>query len=107
MPTKPVRKKAVLKKHPALAPHENSQIKPEGERPCPICGAVMESNIVKGVNVDLCAEHGVWLDNGELESIVRKIKGYEKRRASSAAKKAKSEGKRDALALGWLSLLFE
>ena len=44
----------------------------EGERPCPICGEKMESEKTQGILVDVCEEHGVWLDKGELSGVIRR-----------------------------------
>lgn len=39
---------------------------------CPVCGQVMQKhNIPQGLEVDHCATHGVWLDHGELEALLR------------------------------------
>ena len=46
--------------------------KKERYRPCIRCGALMLKRHFKkisGVIIDICADHGVWLDNGELEQI--------------------------------------
>jgi Zn-finger nucleic acid-binding protein len=39
-------------------------------RPCPVCGALMNRKGCGGVVVDVCGEHGVWFDPGELEPFV-------------------------------------
>ena len=44
--------------------------------PCPICKALMNRknySHTSGVIIDLCREHGVWLDHSELEKIMRFI----------------------------------
>jgi Zn-finger nucleic acid-binding protein len=39
---------------------------------CPVCGQTMQKqNIPQGIEVDHCATHGVWLDHGELEALLR------------------------------------
>ncbi len=46
--------------------------KKKGYRSCVRCGSFMlRKNFKKisGVIIDICADHGVWLDNGELEQI--------------------------------------
>lgn len=43
-------------------------------RHCPVCGETMTRQNFKdrsGVIVDVCAAHGVWLDRGELEALLR------------------------------------
>ncbi len=39
-------------------------------RPCPVCGVELEVLEIKDVEIDVCADHGVWLDNGELERLI-------------------------------------
>ena len=39
---------------------------------CPVCGHTMQKhNIPQGLEIDHCATHGVWLDHGELEALLR------------------------------------
>ncbi len=39
---------------------------------CPVCGQTMQKhNIPQGLEIDHCATHGVWLDQGELEALLR------------------------------------
>ena len=39
---------------------------------CPVCGQTMQKhNIPQGLEIDHCAAHGVWLDQGELEALLR------------------------------------
>ena len=39
---------------------------------CPRCGADLHHEVFHGVNVDRCNEcHGIWLDKGELEHVVK------------------------------------
>ncbi len=33
---------------------------------CPVCSSVLGQEIIHGVTVDTCPEHGMWLDRGEL-----------------------------------------
>ncbi|HEX3128805.1 MAG TPA: zf-TFIIB domain-containing protein [Thermoanaerobaculia bacterium] len=39
-------------------------------RPCAVCGSLMDVKACGGVVVDICSEHGVWFDPGELELFV-------------------------------------
>jgi len=48
---------------------DNSGIVPEGERLCPICNEKMLINLKDDVTLDVCKEHGVWLDKGELRRL--------------------------------------
>ena len=49
----------------------NRELVAEGQRPCPICGQKMTSDKKQGILVDVCHEHGVWLDKGELMAVIR------------------------------------
>lgn len=41
---------------------------------CPECGEEMEVSEHHGVHLDWCKEHGVWLDNGELEAMLNNLR---------------------------------
>ncbi|MBI2972127.1 MAG: zf-TFIIB domain-containing protein [Candidatus Aenigmarchaeota archaeon] len=41
---------------------------------CPVCNKRMEAREIRGIMTDVCNEHGIWLDRGELEKIMEKIK---------------------------------
>lgn len=43
----------------------------EGRRRCPVCREPMDMAWVDSLQLDQCADHGVWLDRGELEKIAR------------------------------------
>ena len=38
-----------------------------GERGCPICATAMIVELLEGVTIDRCADHGVWFDDTELQ----------------------------------------
>ena len=57
----------------AFSNTENRSVVPEGKRECPICDLEMETHVREGVKIDVCAGHGVWLDDGELEIICRRM----------------------------------
>ena len=52
----------------------NRQVVAEGDRPCPICGEKMVSEKTQGILIDVCEAHGVWMDKGELSSVIRRSK---------------------------------
>lgn len=54
----------------------NDALVPAGKRKCPICGKCMETLSQHEVTLDLCAEHGVWLDQGELSTILERAYLY-------------------------------
>jgi Zn-finger nucleic acid-binding protein len=46
----------------------------EGEFHCPKCPGLLETYTFQGVTLDRCHQcGGVWMDNGELETVVRKL----------------------------------
>lgn len=44
------------------------------ELSCPKCQKSLRREEYEGVQIDWCAEHGVWLDNGELEAILNNLR---------------------------------
>ncbi len=45
---------------------------------CPICGVELKPRIVYEIEVDFCPKcGGVWLDGGELNKLIARIKEYE------------------------------
>ena len=52
----------------------NDDIVAPGERHCPICKKKMKVCCREALTVDTCPEHGVWLDSGELEAIVDRLR---------------------------------
>jgi Zn-finger nucleic acid-binding protein len=86
---------------------ENDEIVPSGERPCPICGSHMDVEQMSGVNVDVCAKHGVWLDRGELPRILATSNASVRRRHADAIRKARRDGKKSGVIFGVWSLLLD
>ena len=56
-----------LRKVRAPEPHPNTSIVPEGERRCVIRGNRTTREFKEGVGVDVCDEHGLWLDEDQLQ----------------------------------------
>ena len=84
---------------------DNNTIVPPGERECPICKQTMVEETEYGVSLDVCKDHGVWLDQGELPRIVSFIRSGNRSLSRRAIKKAKHQGKISALLWGVFSLL--
>ncbi|TVR43787.1 MAG: hypothetical protein EA402_08745 [Planctomycetota bacterium] len=76
-----------------------------GERLCPICGKMMIEECRYGVTVDVCADHGIWLDNGELDKILRNRQGRMSATKRRQVRQARQEGRREGARFGWWSLL--
>lgn len=90
-------------------PNQPTQPKQPRERVlvCPVCLKAMRTEREEGVTIDHCPEHGIWLDAGELEEIVRRIKSRARRRRKREVKRARDSGKRTGAMFGWWSLLFD
>lgn len=41
---------------------------------CPVCNSPMHIATIKGITVDVCDAHGIWLDKGEIEKIMEHAK---------------------------------
>jgi Zn-finger nucleic acid-binding protein len=52
------------------------------------------------VDVDVCKEHGIWLDKGELTKILIDAK---KSSGKAAAARARKKGRYEGIFFGWLS----
>ncbi len=65
-----------------------------GERPCPVCG--MQMKVVEyassGIAIDECIDHGVWLDEGELQRIEAYAEGLRNQARGGAAGDAQRVG---------------
>ena len=79
--------------------------------PCPVCARLMNrTNFahVSGVIVDVCRDHGVWLDRGELQQVIQfveaggmaKEREHEMERMSDEARHLRAE--QEALTQGYL-----
>jgi len=84
-------------------PEPNAVLVPEGERRCVICGSRMTRQLKEDVAVDVCEEHGIWLDKNALPRIIERIRerGHQVRRA--AMSRNYEEGKQEGIWWGfWL-----
>lgn len=41
---------------------------------CPVCGEALRLELYRDVHIDWCQDHGVWLDNGELDAILNNLR---------------------------------
>ena len=58
------------------------------------------------IEIDVCEEHGVWLDRGELEAICASLKRVGRAREVAAARRGRETGRLQAMFLGaWSQLL--
>lgn len=51
----------------------------QSPRQCPVCQEEMDIETIEDVEIDVCVDHGVWLDNGELARLATIKKSREKR----------------------------
>ena len=71
-----------------VEPTENAATVPHGDRPCPICGKKMAIDYERGIQTDVCSEHGVWLDVGELGLIMLHVRMQQRRLNDGALREA-------------------
>lgn len=50
----------------------NDRTQPRPPLACPVCSVPLTQKIRVGVPIDVCDEHGIWLDRGELEEIIQR-----------------------------------
>ena len=75
-------------------PSPNDELVSPGERECPICKQKMTPEVREGVSLDTCRQHGVWLDFGELDGIISRIRRGEDLRRNLAIKRAIEDDRR-------------
>lgn len=78
-----------------------------GDKPCPVCGEMMQIDDEYGVTIDTCPEHGVWLDAGELHRITSELRRGHRKSRREAIRRAKRDGKTAGMLLGGWSLMFD
>lgn len=88
-------------------PHRNAETVPEGRRRCPICGESMIVEKKSGISIDVCPDHGIWLDRGELPAIIRAVRQRERRLRTRAVREARRSGKVSGSMFGFWSLIFD
>ena len=93
---------------PATEASSAAPTREEGDRPCPVCGKTMMIERRNGIRIDACDDHGVWLDNGELEAMTKVVRRRLRRTRGVAVKAAELRGIEKGRARGSLwSLLFD
>lgn len=85
--------------------HENERLVPVGERRCPICQQTMRPETYFGETIEACADHGIWLDKGELETIVGLARNASPAIRQQALEEARRRGKLQGAMFGVWSLL--
>lgn len=92
---------------PEVSVHANTDLVADGDRPCPICGSTMLMSARDSIVIDVCEEHGVWLDRGELERILHSERGKARSGKWDAVKRAKKEGRIEGARYGFWSLVLD
>ena len=81
-----------------------------GPRLCPVCQAELTLAKDGKIEIDVCEEHGVWLDQGELKAITDRVQRIEKIKAHTRTigevRRARHSGKVSAYLFGPLAFLF-
>ena len=84
--------------------------KRQGTLPCPVCAVPMHVEVKQHVEVDVCAEHGVWLDKDELEGIAQAVlarrKTFERAVRRVVVEKAKRSERVAGASFAFWSILF-
>lgn len=75
--------------------------------PCPVCGRSMRVESKGRVSVDVCARHGIWLDQGELENICAAIRSAAAASRHLAVRMARESGRRHGARYRWWSLFMD
>ena len=76
---------------------------------CPFCGESMRVEHRRGVEIDVCDEHGIWLDRGELERILERAQASEDSPEPAAPSRATASARRPPPAAGssWWAYLID
>ena len=70
---------------------------------CPICQTAMVKNITHGVEVDVCREHGIWLEKGELPKIIARVRSIYSDGMAHQKQENREKGRLEGIFFGWLS----
>ena len=84
---------AELERTEKLELAQNESLVPTGQRPCTICATTMDVETLSGFKVDVCGNHGVWLDRGELPNILASADASNRKSTVKAIRRAKEEGR--------------
>jgi Zn-finger nucleic acid-binding protein len=83
--------RALLSLNRSIAPSKPpaDPITAPGARPCPVCGQVMIMTTHRGVPVDFCPGHGLWLDQGKLDLLLSASRSGARRPSMTTSARAK------------------
>lgn len=86
--------------------HENDSIVPPGQRPCPICGVLMQARSRESIAIDVCPDHGIWLDSGKIESLTENISVSAKLKQRRDLEKVRNREKVKGM-FGWATFFLD
>ena len=78
-----------------------------GGRRCPVCQAAMTIAKRGSIEIDVCEEHGVWLDQGELKAIAERMRQRDRANIRSQLDRSYRSGKVSGVLFGPLGFLFD
>ena len=73
---------------------------------CPVCTKEMSKRSSYDSEIDICQEHGIWLDKGELARILESFAEQERSSHRSGADERR-QGRFEGMFLGWFSLFLK
>lgn len=76
-------------------------------RCCPVCGNHLVLRILSGTEIDVCPDHGVWLDPGELQFLIRRQTKIRHSSEKERLRKARRDGKAEGCQWGLLAFLWD
>ena len=65
------------------ATRHGSTLPQDSANACPDCEGALTRTMRNGVTLDVCKDHGVWFDRGELQSLAARMRGEESKRETS------------------------
>src|SRR5262245_31620762 len=78
-----------------------------GTRSCPVCGNLMLIEELFEIKTDVCREHGIWLDTGELPGIIDRVRAGTRQAGAKAIREARTRGMLSGIFFGAFSFLFD
>jgi Zn-finger nucleic acid-binding protein len=65
------------------AERRGATIPQDSANACPDCSISLTRTTRSGVTLDVCKDHGVWFDRGELQALAARVRGEESKRETS------------------------
>ena len=74
---------------------------------CPVCSTEMTKSFSHSTEIDVCIEHGIWLDKGELSKITNSARLKSKGATERRAYLERENGKLQGIMWGWSALFMK